>query len=432
MEAGQHPGEGEEIMTELEPNPPSDRAYIPLPSILSADEFEAKLEGGIAEAWAKKGILYKPATFQPLAVLELPVVIAASLGDKPAPPRSWHVRDMVPGRTVTQLGGDGGLGKSTIGMQLGVATSIDKPWLGMSARLGPVIYLSAEDDLDELHRRLEAIAASYGTTVADLTDLHLLPMAGLDTVLGAPGERGVISPTEIWRALLRLVERIKPCLVILDTLADVFAGNENARLEVRTFVGMLRGLAIEHDLAVVLLAHPSLSGMASGAGTSGSTAWNNSVRSRLYLEGVKGEGGREVDADLRVLRVMKTNYGPPGLELTLKWYQGCFVREGADGAPGGLDRLTAQARDERIFLDLVAAFNAQGRDVSPYPSRTYAPTVFASHPDAEGAKKVSLEDAMNRLLKEGRIKIETFGPPSKLRSRLVAVPTEDREGSPEW
>ena len=359
------------------------------------------------------------------------MVIAASLAGKPAQPCPWHVPDVIPGRQVTQLGGDGGVGKSLVGLQLGVATVIEKQWLGMSTRCGPVIYLSPEDDLDELHRRLEAIAASYGVNVADLTDLHLVPLAGLDAVLGAPGERGIISPTEVWLALLRLVEKIGPCLVVLDTLADVFAGNENARQEVRQFIGMLRGLAIKHDLAVVLLAHPSLSGMASGSGTSGSTAWNNSVRSRLYLEDVKGEGGREVDSDLRVLRVKKANYGPPGPELMLKWYQGCFVREGGDGTPSGLDKLTAQARDERIFLDLVVAFNEQGRDVSPSRFNAYAPTVFAKHADAEGLSKGRLEDAMNRLLKEGRIKIETSGSPSRRHSRLVAASTEGRE-TPEW
>jgi hypothetical protein len=48
----------------------------------------------------------------------------------------------------------------------------------------------------------------------------------------------------------------------------------------------LRGLALETSSTALLLAHPSLSGMASGSGTSGSTAWSNSVRSRLYLTSI--------------------------------------------------------------------------------------------------------------------------------------------------
>ncbi len=132
--------------------------------------------------------LYPPRPPVPKAILELPVVTAASLAGKEAQPRPWHVPDVIPGHQVTQLGGDGGVGKSMVALQLGVATVIDKQWLGMSPRSGPVqFYLSAEDDLDELHRRLEAIAASYGVDVATLTDLHLVPVAGLDAVLGAPG-----------------------------------------------------------------------------------------------------------------------------------------------------------------------------------------------------------------------------------------------------
>jgi RecA-family ATPase len=43
------------------------------------------------------------------------------------------------------------------------------------------------------------------------------------------GEVGLISATAIWRGLVTIVGCVKPRLVIVDTLADVFAGNENAR-----------------------------------------------------------------------------------------------------------------------------------------------------------------------------------------------------------
>ena len=43
------------------------------------------------------------------------------------------------------------------------------------------------------------------------------------------GKVGLISAAAIWRGLITIVGRVKPRLVIIDTLADVFAGNENAR-----------------------------------------------------------------------------------------------------------------------------------------------------------------------------------------------------------
>ena len=56
------------------------------------------------------------------------------------------------------------------------------------------------------------------------------PLAGRDAVMAAhEGKVALISATAIWRGLVTIVGRVKPRLVIIDTLADVFAGNENAR-----------------------------------------------------------------------------------------------------------------------------------------------------------------------------------------------------------
>ena len=277
----------------------------------------------------------------------LPVFSAASLAGQPVPPREWAVPDLIPFDTVTMLSGDGGVGKSLLAAQLAVAVASDAEWIGLKPACGPVVFVSAEDDSDELHRRVAAIAESEGIDLADLHDLHIVPLAGRDAVMGATkGRNGVVKETAVWRGLIRLVERVKPHLVVIDTLADTFAGNELARTEARQFIGQLRGLAIEHALAVLLLSHPSLTGINSGTGTSGSTAWSNSVRSRLYLETVKDDGGVESDPDLRVLRTKKANYGARGGEIHLRWSQGCFVREGGPvvftfgKAASGADQLT--------------------------------------------------------------------------------------------
>ena len=78
----------------------------------------------------------------------------------------------------------------------------------------------------------------------------------------------------------------------------MYPANENDRAKVRQFVGILRGLALRQRCAVMLLGHPSLTGLNTGTGTSGSTAWNNSVRSRLYLERIVRDG-YEPDPDKR-------------------------------------------------------------------------------------------------------------------------------------
>ena len=50
-------------------------------------------------------------------------------------------------------------------------------------------------------------------------------------------------------------------LVILDTAADLFGGNENDRGQVRQFMNALSRIAMKINGAVVLCAHPSRAGM---------------------------------------------------------------------------------------------------------------------------------------------------------------------------
>jgi RecA-family ATPase len=172
-----------------------------------------------------------------------------------------------------------------------------------------------------------------------------------------------------------------------------------------------------------LLSHPSLEGLRSGSGTSGSTAWNNSVRSRLYLERRKDGQGEEPDPDLRVIRLKKANYARAGAEIMLRWKAGRFT---LDGPAGGFDKLAADARADRVFLDLVARFEREGRDVSHKPSPSYAPAIFAEQPDADGMTAKALTNAMNRLFEAEKIRVDTSGPPSRRKSRVVLNVGDER------
>jgi RecA-family ATPase len=348
---------------------------------------------------------------------KLHIVAAASFAGVDVPVRRWLVPDLIPSATVTMLSGDGGVGKSLLAIQLGVSVAAGRNgWIGVLPEAGPVLYVSAEDDLEEIHRRLEDVVTGHDVALTDLADFHIVPLAGKDAVLAAPGKGGVITPTLLWTAIVDVTAKFLPKLVILDNLADIFAGNENARPEARQFIGMLRGLAIEHSLAVLVIAHPSLSGLSSGTGTSGSTAWSNSVRSRLYLDRARSEEGTEPDPNVRVLRTMKANYSAIGGEIRIRWENGCFR---PDGAASGFDRLAADVAADALFLDLVAKFQADGRDISASPSANFAPVIFSKHPASKGMSAKILRTAMDRLFAAGQIKVDTFGPPSRQRTRLI-------------
>lgn len=192
------------------------------------------------------------------------------------------------------------------------------------------------------------------------------------------------------------------------------------RSHVRQFLGFLINLGIKYEVAVVVLAHPSLSGMTSGTGTGGSTAWNNSARGRLYLAPVKSGDGSIPDRSLKQLTVMKANYGPSGKTITLRWERGRFVPNS-----NNLRAAVTNAEADKLFLDLLEQFTREGRNVSAKKGTSYAPTEFAGHTDAKGMGKETFRKAMDRLLKTGKIQVEETGSPSRRRSKLVIADKEN-------
>jgi RecA-family ATPase len=383
------------------------------------DEFGSD---AVQEALAAFGTVQPTQGVRPLSFVK-----ASKFAGQPIPIRAWHVEDLIPAGNVTLLNGDGGTGKSLIALQLAVATVLGGPWIGRPAQHGVCLFLTAEDDLPEVHRRLADIVTEDGVSLADLDGLMIVSLAGDDALLAVPdGRSNIIRPTSLFCALESLIEKTGPALVVLDTLADLFGGEENQRAQARQFIGMLRGLAINYQLTMLLLAHPSLAGMASGSGSSGSTGWNNSVRSRLYLERIKSGDGSEDDPDARVLKTMKANYAAAGAQIKLRWSRGVFVSEGATSV-SSFSVIAAETHADRIFLELVAKYTAEGRHVSATASSNYAPALFEKDQRSDGVKKRGFTAAMNRLFEAGRIKVEEFGPPSRRLKRIAITAAEASE-----
>ncbi|MBZ9904795.1 AAA family ATPase [Mesorhizobium sp. BR115XR7A] len=344
----------------------------------------------------------------------LPIVNPAEWHGKPVPTREWFLEGLVPRRQVTILNGDGGVGKSLLALQIAAASALGCETLGLRPLAGRVVYLGAEDEAEEFHRRLADITYQHSRELSDLDDFRLIPMADRDALLAVPDKAGVMQPTANMAALIKQMTDFRPGLLVLDTSADLFGGDEIKRNQVRQFISMLRKQAIEFDLAVILLSHPSVAGIQSGTGSSGSTAWNNSVRSRLYL--TKMEGKEDVDPDGRVLTNKKSNYGKTGAEIRLRWEDGVFVLDNGRPSPTvGVANMLA----EKAFKDILSLFNRTGQHVSDVTGTNYAPAKMAKHPDANGLTKRSLADAMQRLLDSGQVRIIMEGPPSRQRKRLI-------------
>jgi RecA-family ATPase len=334
----------------------------------------------------------------------------------PVPPREWIVPGYVPHLTVTMFSGDGGIGKSQIALQLTAGRAVAGEWIGLLPEPGRSLVLSAEDDADEMHRRLDDIRKFYGVSFTEIgASLRLVDLVGEDCILGAL-MKGQIELTSMYSALDAYMMEWCPSLTILDVLADMFSGDENSRPQSRQFIGLLKKLALKHRCAFLLLAHPSLTGMNSGSGTSGSTGWNNAVRSRLYLQTAKASDGSEPNKNLRTFQGMKNNYGEIGGKIDLEWKNGLFVP--AQGATG-LDKMATEARVDEVFLTILKRFNDQGRNAADRKGTTYAPALFAEEPDNQGLSKKQFADAMARLFKANKIRIDEPGPKSRPSRTLV-------------
>ena len=336
----------------------------------------------------------------------LEIINPSQWSGKQVPERRWIVDGMVPSGAVTMLTGDGGLGKSLLTMQLLVAAAAGRPWLGLPVSPCRCLGIFCEDEADELHRRLADIADFYEIGFDGLQNLRLVSRVGKANELWTVDKYGKPKePSLLYRQVLDEARSFGAQLVVLDSLHDLFPGNENDRTQARRFIGMLRHIALSVDGAVILCAHPSLSGMSSGSGSAGSTAWNNACRSRWYLSRPKEED-QEQTSDSRILRGMKSNYGRTGETIRLRWSQGVFVSEN-NQLPGDviskIDRKTA-------FLKALDAVVAQKRTVSDKPrASNYAPRILETMPQAKGHGKKALESAMFDLLADGTITMGNLG-----------------------
>jgi len=308
---------------------------------------------------------------------------------------------------------------------------LGKEWIGELPEPGPVLMISAEDDDDEIHFRMAGIVINYGARFADLSDLHVISLAGKDAVLASAQNHGIVKPTPLFESICALARRVRPKWIGLDTAADVFVIEERDRSQVRQCISLLRGLALEVDAAILLLSHPSLSGISRGDGQSGSTAWNNSVRSRLYLHTARDDGDDSdtvADKDVRILETMKANYGAIGEQVRLQWKEGLLVVEGGKLPIATYDRAAAESNAQRMFLEFLTRFNAEDRTVSPNPNaRNYAPVVFSRLDESKPLNRFTatrrrlFENAMEELFKLNRIETDV-GPkrlPPSGRSQCI-------------
>lgn len=282
----------------------------------------------------------------------------ATLEHSEPEPTNWRVDGWLPERTVTLLAANGGVGKSNLSLQMGVALAQGLEFLGLQTKPSRVLVISGEDEARTVHFRVANICKDLGVSVSELDgSMIVYDMTQTDCVLWRDG-----AATDRMQWLADAVVRHKADAVVIDNASDVFADNENDRTAVRGFMRCLNMIAGHTSCAMLLLAHVDKASVRAGAGLdsnstfSGSTAWNNSARSRWAMV-------REDNAV--VIRHEKCNLGPLQEELRLEFDTGSKTFKRFGTIPGTQAVATLMRNQHRaVILRLIGRAAAAGVNLS--------------------------------------------------------------------
>ena len=298
-----------------------------------AEELERKVQNAYDYATAGLGSDQPPeAVFDTIPMPDPPPIARHEdiylSGDMPKgkrPPTKWILPGWLPDDpiNITLFGGRGGVGKSTLAAQLAAAVVTGRQWLGIDVEQQmPAFLVLCEDSPHQVWGMLD-----------DLREPGFYPDLDYDQKFCAFIRNGVSRMVQMDRGgnpqrapfdkLLReqltwfrqghLKGHVGPILLVLDTAADIFGGN-NCDVNHVTFLvkETLRTLAVDHDVRVVLLIHPAKDVESEYAG---SAAWHDAVRNRWFM-GFEDPNDPE-NSPLHI-KMSKFNWGQMQEPITLK------------------------------------------------------------------------------------------------------------------
>ena len=299
-----------------------------------------------------------------------PVLRAVTIEDvltHPAEPPQFIWDGYLPRGVVALMSAHGGTGKSTIALMLAVCAALGEPLFGINTARCNTVFASLEDGVGIVRNRLASICRQLQIDPSRLRD-RLFVVDGTEwPELFSAGTRDAGATTATYTELCNLVKARQAGLVIVDNASDAYGGDEIQRRQVRAFMRALVDMSRPSNAAVLLLAHVDKNTSRSrkaegGEGYSGSTAWHNSARSRLFMT-------RAADGTL-TLEHQKSNLGKLREPLTLTWPDGGLPMLACDrpDMSGEFDNgAQGRADDDRAaaLLKLIAEFEGRQQYCSP-------------------------------------------------------------------
>jgi putative DNA primase/helicase len=291
---------------------------------------------------------------------------AVRLAIDPNGRRRWLYPDVLPLGIAGILASMGGAGKSRLIYQLGVSIAAGVPCIGIKPeRVGGVLYLSAEDDEDELHRRGRRILAYYeaaGLHVdrgALAERLHVKSRVGLDNLLTRSGEDGEVHRTALVERIIALARLIPDLLAVaFDPVSRFRGGRANYEEDTTRFLETLEAIGQATGATVLAAAHVTKASIRDGGevdqtAVRGSSALVDGARWCATLQRLRKaaapEYGIDPDDARRYIRIEipKSNYARPWPGMWL------YLEAGGVLVPTVLEART-DAKAEARYADVLA------------------------------------------------------------------------------
>jgi RecA-family ATPase len=338
------------------------------------------------------------------AVGALPFPEPVGLGEFMAtawPPIEFLIEDYVPLKENTLFTGEGGVGKTTVAIDMGVCVAAGIPFLGkLAVKQRPVLLVLGEDQEGATHKRIAASLAYHGLTErARSLPLRVWTVQGHDFTLASFDDLGTAKELPFLEKLSDRMAETPGCFVVLDSLADIALLDEAGRLGPNNlFKKVLGGLIKLHDATIMTLGHPSKASKLDGSMFSGSTAFRAAVRGMMFLE---WEDDKNRDTRRRLKR-NKGNYAADdiGRGLPLVYSSGLFKPMSDPEVKASAD--ASENAQRAAVLAEVGRLLDQGERVTKEVGRGNAVSlrdVVATINRAEGAGFVSVAEA-KRFMRE--------------------------------
>jgi hypothetical protein len=190
------------------------------------------------------------------------------------PPPNWLVNGIMPEEGVIGLYGAPSTGKSFVAVDLACAIGSGTPWQGHTVRSGLVIYISAEGGAG-IGKRVLAWAAEHKVNPATIEVAWIIEAIP------------ITASHEDMQYLFDRIDEIReqPVLVVIDTLARCFEGDENLQEDMGAFIKGVDMIRQTLDTAVLIVHHTRLD----GDRERGNTAFRGAADTMIHVKRQRGQ-----------------------------------------------------------------------------------------------------------------------------------------------